>query len=100
MNRILILLRESPSRYSKSASVSCVDLSYSFEFHLYQQSLPQYGCSRGVYGAPFFFVNGFLLPDAGSALDFATWKNIIDPLLAKQKKQGSERLLSFLMQIR
>ncbi|KAG6488447.1 uncharacterized protein LOC122004918 [Zingiber officinale] len=57
----------------------------------------KYGCSRGVYGAPFFFVNGFLLPDAGSALDFATWKNIIDPLLAKHKKQGSARLLSFLM---
>nr|CAD1830558.1 unnamed protein product [Ananas comosus var. bracteatus] len=26
----------------------------------------KYGCSRGVSGAPFFFVNGFVLPDAGS----------------------------------
>ncbi|PKU77344.1 hypothetical protein MA16_Dca026288 [Dendrobium catenatum] len=41
----------------------------------------KYGCTRGVFGTPFFFVNGFLLPNAGSALDYETWKSIIDPLL-------------------
>ncbi|KAF6174325.1 hypothetical protein GIB67_040818 [Kingdonia uniflora] len=42
----------------------------------------KYGCSRGVYGTPFFFVNGFLLPDAGDAIDYKGWKSIIDPLIA------------------
>ncbi|URE19853.1 ribonuclease P MRP 25kDa, partial [Musa troglodytarum] len=46
-----------------------------------------YGCTRGVAGAPFFFVNGFLLPDAGSALDLETWKSIIGPLLKNQREQ-------------
>lgn len=41
----------------------------------------QYGASRGVYGTPFFFVNGFLLPDGGSTIDFNGWKKIIDPLI-------------------
>ncbi|PKA60770.1 hypothetical protein AXF42_Ash006404 [Apostasia shenzhenica] len=41
----------------------------------------KYGCSRGVFGTPFFFVNGFALPDAGSAIDYETWKGTIDPLL-------------------
>ncbi|KAF5190751.1 Thioredoxin superfamily protein [Thalictrum thalictroides] len=40
----------------------------------------KYGCSRGVYGTPFFFVNGFLLPDGGSAIDYKGWRSIIDPL--------------------
>ncbi|KAI3914872.1 hypothetical protein MKX01_018041 [Papaver californicum] len=26
----------------------------------------KYGCIRGVFGTPFFFVNGFSLPDSGS----------------------------------
>ncbi|KAK0575622.1 hypothetical protein LWI29_003925 [Acer saccharum] len=38
--------------------------------------------SRGVYGTPFFFVNGFVLPDAGSPLDYNGWRKIIDPLRA------------------
>ncbi|XP_031115947.1 uncharacterized protein LOC116019760 [Ipomoea triloba] len=41
----------------------------------------KYGCVKGVYGTPFFFVNGFPLPDGGSALDYKKWKSIIDPLL-------------------
>jgi hypothetical protein len=41
----------------------------------------QFGASRGVYGTPFFFVNGFLLPDGGSTIDFNGWKKIIDPLI-------------------
>lgn len=41
----------------------------------------KYGCLKGVYGTPFFFVNGFPLPDAGSALTYEDWKGIIDPLV-------------------
>ncbi|XP_010941346.2 uncharacterized protein [Elaeis guineensis] len=41
----------------------------------------KYGCSRGVSGAPFFFVNGFLLPNAGSPIDYSVWRRIIDPIL-------------------
>ncbi|KAJ6852154.1 uncharacterized protein M6B38_256660 [Iris pallida] len=40
----------------------------------------KYGCSRGVFGTPFFFVNGMLLPDYGSTLDFKKWRSVIDPL--------------------
>lgn len=49
----------------------------------------QYGCSRGVLGTPFFFVNGFALPNPGSAVDYKTWRSIIDPLVARKgmKKQ-------------
>ncbi|KAK1348060.1 T-kininogen 2 light chain like [Heracleum sosnowskyi] len=45
----------------------------------------KYGCSRGVYGTPFFFVNGFLLPDGGSPMDYNKWRSIIDPLVGKSK---------------
>ena len=41
----------------------------------------QYSTSRGVYGTPFFFVNGFLLPDGGSTIDYKGWRSIIDPLI-------------------
>ncbi|KAJ8561319.1 hypothetical protein K7X08_027509 [Anisodus acutangulus] len=43
----------------------------------------KYGCVKGVYGTPFFFVNRFPLPDAGSPLDYKAWRNILDPLLDK-----------------
>ncbi|CAI9117032.1 OLC1v1018343C1 [Oldenlandia corymbosa var. corymbosa] len=43
----------------------------------------KYGCLRGVFGTPYFFVNGFPLPDAGSPLDFNGWRKIIDPLLSQ-----------------
>ncbi|XP_010266875.1 PREDICTED: uncharacterized protein LOC104604287 [Nelumbo nucifera] len=46
----------------------------------------KYGCSRGVTGTPFFFVNGFPLPDPGSAIDYKGWKNIIDPLIGAQSQ--------------
>ncbi|XP_074325389.1 uncharacterized protein LOC141663455 [Apium graveolens] len=49
----------------------------------------KYGCSRGVFGAPFFFVNGFVLPNPGSPVDYKTWRSIIDPLL---DKNGIQRL--------
>ncbi|KAJ6791968.1 Uncharacterized protein M6B38_242465 [Iris pallida] len=44
----------------------------------------KYGCSRGVPGTPFFFLNGIPLPGYGSALDFQTWRSIIDPLFVKK----------------
>ncbi|KAM7521255.1 hypothetical protein LguiB_020217 [Lonicera macranthoides] len=42
----------------------------------------KYGCSRGVFGTPFFFVNGFPLPTAGPTIDYNGWRSIIDPLIA------------------
>ncbi|RZC69422.1 hypothetical protein C5167_032508 [Papaver somniferum] len=53
----------------------------------------KYGCTRGVFGTPFFFVNGFSLPDSGSAIDYKGWRNIIDPLLVAQgqKNEGAHR---------
>ncbi|XP_004253137.2 uncharacterized protein [Solanum lycopersicum] len=41
----------------------------------------KYGCIKGVYGTPFFFVNGFPLADDGSTLDYNKWRKIIHPLL-------------------
>ncbi|CAH9137789.1 unnamed protein product [Cuscuta epithymum] len=43
----------------------------------------KYGCVKGVYGTPFFFLNGFPLPDAGSALTYKDWRGIIDPLVSE-----------------
>lgn len=45
----------------------------------------KYGGLRGVYGTPTFFVNGFPLPDAGSALDAEGWLRILHPLVKKQR---------------
>ncbi|CAN0847962.1 hypothetical protein LINGRAHAP2_LOCUS5263 [Linum grandiflorum] len=45
----------------------------------------KFSASRGIYGTPSFLVNGFVLPDIGSPLDFNHWKNIIDPLFATNK---------------
>ncbi|KAJ1693049.1 hypothetical protein LUZ63_009747 [Rhynchospora breviuscula] len=53
----------------------------------------RYGSSRGVYGAPFFFVNGFLLPGAGSPLSYTQWINILQPLV--QNNGGRNPMLSF-----
>ncbi|KAI3464782.1 hypothetical protein Pfo_021445 [Paulownia fortunei] len=44
----------------------------------------KYGCLRGVYGTPFFFVNGFPLTDAGSPLNYKGWREVIDPLVSKK----------------
>ncbi|ERM96198.1 hypothetical protein AMTRI_Chr09g34530 [Amborella trichopoda] len=41
----------------------------------------KYGCSRGVTGTPFFFVNGMPLSESGSALNYSDWRRTIDPLL-------------------
>ncbi|KAG7971603.1 hypothetical protein I3843_07G142800 [Carya illinoinensis] len=48
----------------------------------------KYAASRGVYGTPSFFINGFFLPDAGSATNYTGWRSFIDPLL--NGNQGSE----------
>lgn len=45
----------------------------------------QYATSRGVSGTPFFYVNGFVLPDAGNALNYSDWRNVIDPLIGAKK---------------
>ncbi|XP_068646764.1 uncharacterized protein [Aristolochia californica] len=50
----------------------------------------KYGCSRGVIGTPFFFVNGFPLPDAGSALGYNKWRSIIDPLVNDNTEMTKE----------
>ncbi|KAJ4962766.1 hypothetical protein NE237_022705 [Protea cynaroides] len=50
----------------------------------------KYGCSRGVIGTPYFIVNGFPLPNAGSAVDYKGWRSIIDPLINKQRQSGDE----------
>ncbi|KAL3641023.1 hypothetical protein CASFOL_015991 [Castilleja foliolosa] len=44
----------------------------------------KFGCLRGVYGTPYFFVNGFPLPEAGSALNYSGWRGVLDPLVGKQ----------------
>uniref|UniRef100_A0A5B7AZ17 Uncharacterized protein n=1 Tax=Davidia involucrata TaxID=16924 RepID=A0A5B7AZ17_DAVIN len=56
----------------------------------------KYGCSRGVFGTPFFFVNGFPLPDAGSAIDYHGWRSIIDPLVTKEGMMREEPIHFFL----
>ncbi|KAJ3679904.1 hypothetical protein LUZ60_016182 [Juncus effusus] len=45
----------------------------------------KYGCSRGVTGTPYFFVNGMPLLDTDSLMDYKKWRSIIDPLLGKNK---------------
>lgn len=56
----------------------------------------QYSALRGVYGTPTFFLNGFVLPDAGSALDFADWKTIIDPLIGRKGPKREDNVHFFL----
>ncbi|KAL5982524.1 hypothetical protein ACLOJK_016597 [Asimina triloba] len=58
----------------------------------------KYGCSRGVTGTPYFFLNGFPLPDFGSNStdDYRKWLSFIDPLLGKKKQRKEEKLHFFL----
>ncbi|EXB81514.1 hypothetical protein L484_014322 [Morus notabilis] len=56
----------------------------------------KYSASRGVYGTPTFFVNGFQLPDSGSTLDFNGWKSFIDPLIGAKGDKYEENLHFFL----
>lgn len=50
----------------------------------------KYSTSKGVFGTPFFYVNGFLLPDVGSPLDYSGWKRLIDSLLRAQGLKTEE----------
>ncbi|KAL5778264.1 hypothetical protein ACOSP7_011190 [Xanthoceras sorbifolium] len=56
----------------------------------------KFSTSRGVSGTPTFFVNGFVLPDAGSPLDYNEWRKIIDPLVGAKGVQGADQLHFFL----
>ncbi|VVA25795.1 PREDICTED: thioredoxin [Prunus dulcis] len=56
----------------------------------------KYSASRGVYATPTFFLNGFVLPDAGSPTDFNGWKKIIDPLIGNEAPKNQENLHFFL----
>mgnify|MGYP005991106157 CR=1 FL=1 len=40
----------------------------------------KYGCSRGVSGTPFFFVNGVLAP-ADASWSLQQWQALLDPLI-------------------
>ncbi|XVE56205.1 hypothetical protein DITRI_Ditri03aG0219100 [Diplodiscus trichospermus] len=47
----------------------------------------KYSASRGVFGTPTFYINGFVLPDSGSSIDYKAWRSFIDPLLVAQGKK-------------
>ncbi|CAE5964289.1 unnamed protein product [Arabidopsis arenosa] len=49
----------------------------------------KYSGSRGVYGTPTFYVNGFVLSDAASPSNFGGWKKIIDPLVQAHKVEDN-----------
>jgi len=60
----------------------------------------KYGCSRGVSGTPFFFVNGILV-QADPTWTLADWRSIIDPLLPSHSRlslcQSTRRSFSHLL---
>ncbi|KAL6995902.1 hypothetical protein U1Q18_006036 [Sarracenia purpurea var. burkii] len=56
----------------------------------------KYGCSRGVFGTPSFFVNGFPLPD-DSLADYNKWRSIIDPLITEQGIEREEPFLHLVL---
>ncbi|KDP36880.1 hypothetical protein JCGZ_08171 [Jatropha curcas] len=56
----------------------------------------KYSASRGVFGTPTFFVNGFALPDAGSTVDYLGWRKIIDPLVKANVGKSKDQLHFFL----
>ncbi|KAL2895338.1 Molybdopterin synthase catalytic subunit [Bienertia sinuspersici] len=41
----------------------------------------KYASSRGVFGTPSFFLNGFPLPDGESPIKYNEWRKTIDPLI-------------------
>ncbi|XP_061359302.1 uncharacterized protein LOC133303405 [Gastrolobium bilobum] len=57
----------------------------------------KYAALRGVYGTPFFYVNGFLLPDTGATVDYNTWRKVIDPLIGAHKSIKKEESPHFLL---
>ncbi|KAF8030365.1 hypothetical protein BT93_E2719 [Corymbia citriodora subsp. variegata] len=44
----------------------------------------KYSTSKGVSATPSFFLNGFILPNAGSPINYKGWRGFIDPLIAAQ----------------
>ncbi|KAE8674608.1 Pentatricopeptide repeat (PPR) superfamily protein [Hibiscus syriacus] len=50
----------------------------------------KYSASRGVFGTPTFYINGFALPDSGSSIDYKGWRGFIDPLLAGKSKNRDD----------
>lgn len=38
--------------------------------------------SRGVYGTPTFYLNGFAIPDAETPGNYSGWRSLIDPLIS------------------
>ncbi|OWM80943.1 uncharacterized protein LOC116193164 [Punica granatum] len=56
----------------------------------------KYSTSKGVSATPTFFLNGFVLPHAGSPIDFEGWKSYIDPLIGASSDNGDETLHYFL----
>ncbi|CAH8351204.1 unnamed protein product [Eruca vesicaria subsp. sativa] len=50
----------------------------------------KYSTSRGVYRIPTFYVNGFILPDAGSPLDFGGWKSVLDALVQTTQSRDAK----------
>ncbi|KAK7283429.1 hypothetical protein RIF29_12943 [Crotalaria pallida] len=57
----------------------------------------KYAASRGVYGTPFFYVNGFLLPSTGDSVDYNTWRKVIDPLVGAKKGVKNEETLHYFL---
>jgi protein-disulfide isomerase len=54
----------------------------------------KYSASRGVYGTPTFYVNGFVLSDAPS--DVGGWRKVIDPLVQPHVGEIQDDLVSFI----
>ncbi|XP_044509971.1 uncharacterized protein LOC123228607 [Mangifera indica] len=50
----------------------------------------KYSATRGVSGTPTFFVNGFVLPNSGSPLDYNGWRNVIDPLVSAKASEDDD----------
>nr|VDD64577.1 unnamed protein product [Brassica oleracea] len=59
------------------------------QMYLIGSNIERHSTSRGVYGTPTFYVNGFKLPDADTPSELGGWKKIIDSLIHPQKVQGS-----------
>ncbi|KFK42037.1 hypothetical protein AALP_AA2G203700 [Arabis alpina] len=53
----------------------------------------KYSASRGVYGTPTFYVNGFVISDA--PLDLGGWSKIIDPLVTSQEVETQDNIITF-----
>uniref|UniRef100_A0A2P2MZN6 Uncharacterized protein LOC105109908 n=1 Tax=Rhizophora mucronata TaxID=61149 RepID=A0A2P2MZN6_RHIMU len=56
----------------------------------------KYSTSNGVFATPTFYVNGFVLPSAGSPLEYNGWRETIDPLINTNGGQRKNTLNFFL----